>query len=95
MKNLLIAFLILVSFIVKAQTENNNQNLRWDAKWICVPDAGEHSAGLYIFRKTLNLEQLPQKFEIYVSADNRYKLFVNEKLVSLGPALGDINHWNL
>jgi hypothetical protein len=29
-----------------------------------------------------------------VSADNRYKLFVNGKLVSLGPARGDIFHWN-
>ena len=29
-----------------------------------------------------------------MSADNRYKLFVNEKLVSLGPARGDLTHWN-
>jgi len=27
-------------------------------------------------------------------ADNHYKLFVNEKLVSLGPARGDLQHWN-
>lgn len=33
---------------------------------------------------------LPKRF----SADNRYKLFVNEKLVSLGPARGDLTHWN-
>ena len=31
---------------------------------------------------------------INVSADNRYKLFVNEKQVSLGPARGDLDHWN-
>jgi len=31
---------------------------------------------------------------VHVSADNRYKLYVNEELVSVGPALGDIQHWN-
>ena len=29
-----------------------------------------------------------------MSADNRYKLFVNGQLVSFGPARGDIFHWN-
>ena len=71
-----------------------NQNGEWDASWVCVPEAGQTDAGLYLFRKTLNLESAPQKFEIRISADNRYKLYVNEKLVSLGPALGDIQHWN-
>ena len=30
----------------------------------------------------------------HVSADNRYKLYVNGKLVSLGPARGDIYNWS-
>jgi len=31
---------------------------------------------------------------VHVSADNRYKLYVNGQFVSLGPARGDIFHWN-
>ena len=94
MKKLLTILLVIASFLISAQRDYNSRNFRWDAKWIFVPDANESSAGLYLFRKTINLESVPQKFEIYVSADNRYKLFVNETLVTIGPALGDINHWN-
>lgn len=31
---------------------------------------------------------------VWVSADNHYKLFVNGKIVSIGPARSDIKHWN-
>ncbi len=87
-------FIVLLAFSVSAQFGNRNQNSEWDASWVCVPEAGTTDAGLYLFRKTLNLETTPQKFEMRVTADNRYKLYVNEILVSLGPALGDISHWN-
>ncbi|WP_346863512.1 alpha-L-rhamnosidase N-terminal domain-containing protein [uncultured Draconibacterium sp.] len=94
MKKLLTIILIALAFSVSAQYGDFNGNRGWDATWICVPGAGETDAGLYLFRKTIRLESLTEKFEIRVSADNRYKLYVNETLVSLGPALGDIQHWN-
>ncbi len=47
-----------------------------------------------LFRKTLEFPVKPLAFVVHVSADNRYKLFVNGKLVSLGPARGDLTHWN-
>lgn len=31
---------------------------------------------------------------VWVSGDNRYKLFVNDQIVSIGPARSDIKHWN-
>lgn len=37
---------------------------------------------------------VPSRFIVHVSADNRYKLYVNGKLVSLGPARGDIYNWS-
>ncbi|MCG6190994.1 alpha-L-rhamnosidase N-terminal domain-containing protein [Maribellus maritimus] len=94
MKKLLSLIFIFSSIAVSAQFGNRLQNNEWDASWVCVPDAGETDAGLYIFRKKINFESVPQKFEVRVTADNRYKLYVNETLVSLGPALGDIQHWN-
>src|SRR5688572_28505809 len=49
---------------------------------------------VYKFRKTITLASQPSSFIVHVSADNRYKLFVNGVLVSLGPARGDLFHWN-
>lgn len=69
-------------------------NKRWHAQWITVPSASNDGYGVYLFRKTIELSTKPNKFIIHVSADNRYKLFINKKLVSMGPARGDIAHWN-
>jgi alpha-L-rhamnosidase len=94
MKSIAAISLLLVSLTVCAQSGSFSQNNRWDAEWITVPGAGEDDAGLYLFRKTLSLNVAPDTFVVYVSGDNRFKLYVNEELVSIGPALGDIEHWN-
>ena len=65
----------------------------WPAQWITAPDAGGDYDVCH-FRKSFSLERLPGHFLVHVSADNRYKLFVNGRLVSLGPALGDVYNWN-
>ncbi len=65
----------------------------WAAYWIQVPGESPHAFGVYLFRKTFMLREVPSSFRIHVSADNRYKLFVNGRLVSLGPARGDVLHW--
>src|SRR5215212_1960937 len=67
---------------------------QWKAAWIQVPGEPSNGYGVYLFRKKLDLNVKPSAYLIHISADNRYKLFVNEKLVSLGPARGDITHWN-
>lgn len=67
---------------------------RWDAHWISVPDTDTKTYGVYLFRKTITLDTVPEIFPVYISADNRYKLYVNGELVSLGPARGDLFHWN-
>src|SRR6476619_4957688 len=61
----------------------------WNAYWIAVPGEPPHDYGVYHFRKLLSLSAKPASFIVHVSGDNRYKLFVNESLVSLGPARGD------
>lgn len=84
-----------LSFTVKSQvTESAYVRQPWAAKWISVPGKNPTGYGVYYFRKNLDLNVVPKTFPVYVSGDNRYKLFVNEKLVSLGPARGDIQHWN-
>jgi alpha-L-rhamnosidase len=86
--------LLMLALDSSAQFPGSGSRDQWDAEWVAVPGAGENTPGLYLFRKAITLESAPEKFEVRVSADNRYKLYINGTLVSLGPALGDIEHWN-
>jgi len=88
-------FLIINSVILQSQPINPSlRSKTWSANWITVPDAPAKTYGVYYFRKKISLTAKPDTFITHVSADNRYALIVNEKLVSLGPARNDLNHWN-
>lgn len=63
-------------------------------KWISVPGAPPTDYGVYYFCKVIQLNNAPQSFKIRITADNRYILYVNGHEASLGPARGDIKHWN-
>lgn len=86
--------LLLTTISVQAQFGNSRQGDQWNASWITAPEAAGDEVGLYLFRKVLELESVPESFKVHLSADNRYKLYVNEQLVSVGPVWGDIKHWN-
>jgi len=66
---------------------------QWKAPWIAMPGASPNGYGVYLFRKDIGIPAVPASLPVFVSADNRYKLYVNDSLVSLGPARGDIAHW--
>ena len=66
----------------------------WHASWIAMPGEDGHDYGVYYFRKNVDLITRPASFPVHVSADNRYKLYINGNLVSLGPARNDLYHWN-
>ncbi|MEA5141129.1 alpha-L-rhamnosidase-related protein [Arcicella rigui] len=93
-----IAFLLICMICVNQLfSQNTNPDLLfkpWQASWITPQNINPNAYGVYYFRKPFELSHKPNSFTIHVSADNRYKLFVNEKLVSLGPARGDLDHWN-
>ena len=80
-------FLLLISFSAIAQKP-------WTAQWIKVPGETDYNFGVYHFRKTIELTSKPEKFVVHVSADNRYKLYVNGEMFSMGPARGDVFNWN-
>lgn len=65
----------------------------WKASWVKVPGTPSYDYGVYFFRNTIELKDLPEKYIIHVSADNRYKLFVNGKWIGLGPARCDADNW--
>jgi len=93
--NTLVFLLLISSGSMFAQEAGSNLfTKRWPAEWITAKDATAKGYGVYLFRKQLNLSKVPDKFEVFISADNRYKLFVNGHFVSAGPARGDISHYN-
>jgi hypothetical protein len=63
---------------------------RWEARWI---PQEEERYGVYHFRKKFALERQPGRFVIHISADNRYRLFVNGEYVTEGPQISDLRHW--
>lgn len=64
----------------------------WSAKWISAPESNGQEFGVYLFRKTFTVAQ-PREFIVHISADNRYKLFVNGTYIGNGPARGDLLKW--
>lgn len=80
MKTYLVLLSVFFSFLTFAQP----------APWVSYPTANQTAYGVYHFRKTFDLENVPEKLNIHVSADNRYNLFVNGNRVCYGPAKGDL-----
>jgi hypothetical protein len=63
------------------------------ASWIAPPGVPGDSFTVFHARKTFELRTVPARFVVHVSADNRYRLFVNGALVSSGPQRSDVTHW--
>ena len=104
MKN--ISVLILLSFLllspnpvgaqqtgVSVNTDWEHERFSWEASWITHPTASVLDYGVFLFRNEIRLEQVPDSMLVHLSADNRYKLWVNGKMVTTGPAKGSFNYW--
>jgi len=81
------------AFEKKIQTSPSLLKERWNAHWISYPQSSKYEYGVYHFRKTFDMESIPASFIVNISADNRYRLFVNGISVCRGPARGDLEHW--
>ena len=83
-------------FSAQEVTDINPELLRkpWDAKWISYPDNSNMDYGVYLFRKEISIDTKPDKFIIHVSADNRYKLYINGVYICNGPARSHLYKWN-
>jgi alpha-L-rhamnosidase len=65
----------------------------WQASWITHPTASVLDYGVFLFRNEFRLDSPPESLVVHLSADNRYKLWVNGELVTTGPAKGSFNYW--
>jgi len=95
-RNNLVLILVLgwgCAFGQNATVHPDLLNKFWSAKWVSPSGDNPNSYGVYHFRKKITLDKKPGQFIIHVSADNRYKLFINETEVAHGPARGDLENW--
>ncbi len=97
MKKIFILLLLITAISQNIQSQTVAPEIiskKWDAYWIAANNSSGHDYGVYHFRKIFSLNEKPGSFIVHVSADNRYKLYVNGMMVSLGPARSDKYHWN-
>lgn len=85
--------LLLLSTTAFAQSPDWTSTY-WPARWILHPAAPARQYGIFHFRKAIDLPTKPTRFVVHVSADNRYRLFVNGRAVAMGPARSDLQNWN-
>lgn len=90
----LLFLLFLLPFGAGSQTINPAL-LRsyWPARWIGDPAVPGKQYGVFHFRKTLEMSTIPATYIVHLSADNRYRFYVNGVLVCEGPARSDTQHW--
>lgn len=89
----LAASLTLIICVVAGRSDAAPHAPVWTARWISMPGASQHGYGVYHFRRTFSLPSVPEHFNVRVTGDNQYQLFVNGARVISGPARGDLLHW--
>ncbi|KAH6652136.1 bacterial alpha-L-rhamnosidase-domain-containing protein [Truncatella angustata] len=67
------------------------------AKWIWVPgfDDAAKKGQFVLFRKTFEIKNRPSEdVFLHVSADTRYRLYLNGESISFGPCKSHLDRWN-
>ena len=78
---------------IAVNTSWDQERHSWKAQWITHPTASVLDYGVFLFRNEFRLERVPESLVVHLSADNRYKLWVNGQMVTTGPAKGSFNYW--
>ena len=60
-----------------------NKPSPWQARWIWL--SGAESPPVAIFHKEITLAEAPQRVAAWLTADTKYRLYVNGRLASRGP----------
>lgn len=62
----------------------------WGNGW---QESAGNKTQLAYFRKIVSVKEIPDERKIQISADSRYKLYINDRLVCVGPSKGDRMVW--
>ena len=91
---LLVALSIMCSALMRAEAQSESlTHGAPPASWIAPPNVRGDSVIVFHARRTFDLASAPARFVVHVSADNRYRLYVNGASVSSGPQRSDVAHW--
>ena len=87
--NMLIMVLILLLSFGLAQAEEQEGTIKWQANWIW--GKGEQSPrNFYLYaRKEVEIPAPVERAKFNLTADSRYQLFINGRLMGRGPARSD------
>lgn len=89
---LLMAFISPASFSQSINPELLSR--QWQGQWIAAPDLEKGELNVSHYRRSFSLGSKPASFVIHISADARYKLFVNGTYLGQGPANNDLLHYS-
>lgn len=67
---------------------------RWSASWAWSRERGDHGLTTRLFRRSLDLDQVPDSLIVHLSADSRYCLWINGELIGRGPLKGTLEHYH-
>jgi hypothetical protein len=95
---LLFVFMTVTGFSqetdIKVNLNWDHQRHSWESTWVTHPSASVFEYAVFNFRKKFWMEEVLDSSTVYVSADNRYRLFVNGAEVARGPARSSLQYWN-
>ncbi|MFW6303138.1 MAG: FAD-dependent oxidoreductase [Candidatus Sumerlaeota bacterium] len=58
---------------------------KWNAEWIWTSGDAQLENNYCLFRKEFTLDKIPQSVPAFISADTRYRLYVNGDCIGSGP----------
>ncbi len=92
MKNLFLSGFIFFSFLVFTECNFSGKNTGAPSWTVATLANGEHY-GHWYFRNGFRIKKIPDSLIIGISADKRYRLYVNGQYLGTGPQLSDTEHW--
>ena len=57
---------------------------KWNAKWIWAAGDGKVKNAYFYFRKCFTLDTPSEGYRLYIAADTRYQLFINDRFIGRG-----------
>lgn len=65
----------------------------WKGRWIGYAYDPREELGVFVFKRDFTLTSVPKQVKVKLTGDQRFRFYVNETLVCLGPQRGEVTNW--